>query len=71
LRLRRDTCHVAFGHGIHFCLGAALARLEGQIALGTLVQRFPTLRLETTPEALPRMESVVFRSVESLPVSIP
>ena len=68
---RRDVRHVAFGHGIHFCLGAALARLEGQIALGRLVRRFPTLRLETAPAALPRMQGIVFRGVESLPVSIP
>ncbi len=68
---RRDVRHVAFGHGIHFCLGAALARLEGQIALGTLFRRFPALRLETPPERLPRMEGIVFRGVESLPVSIP
>ena len=68
---RRDIRHVAFGHGIHFCLGAALARLEGQIALGTLVGRFPSLRLDTTSAALPRMQGIVFRGVEALPVSIP
>lgn len=54
----------------HFCLGVALARLEGQIALGTLFRRFPTLRLETMSEALPRMKGIVFRGVEALPVSI-
>jgi pimeloyl-[acyl-carrier protein] synthase len=42
---RNPTDHVAFGDGIHFCLGAALARLEGQIALGTLLRRFPNLQL--------------------------
>jgi cytochrome P450 len=42
---RNPTDHVAFGDGIHFCLGAALARLEGQITIGTLLQRFPNLRL--------------------------
>ena len=42
---RADGGHVAFGHGIHHCLGAPLARLEGRIALGTLLARFPQLRL--------------------------
>ena len=47
---RNPTDHVAFGDGIHFCLGAALARLEGQVAIGTLLQRFPDLRLLNEPE---------------------
>jgi cytochrome P450 len=48
---RNPTDHVAFGDGIHFCLGAALARLEGQITIGTLLQRFPNLRLvDAEPE---------------------
>jgi cytochrome P450 len=44
--------HLAFGHGIHFCLGAALARMEGQLALGALLHRFPELRLAVPAEDL-------------------
>jgi cytochrome P450 len=67
LDLRRpDNHHVAFGHGIHFCIGAPLARLEGQIALTTIVRRLTDLTLLTdTPEWL---DSLVFRGVRSLPV---
>jgi cytochrome P450 len=44
---RDQSAHLAFGGGLHFCLGAHLARLEAQIAIGTLVSRFPELALET------------------------
>lgn len=43
---RAEARHVGFGQGIHFCLGAALARLEGQIAINTVLRRFPDLRLQ-------------------------
>jgi cytochrome P450 len=43
---RRDVDHVSFGHGVHFCLGAALARLETQVAIGALLHRFPDWRGE-------------------------
>jgi hypothetical protein len=68
LDLRRaDNRHLAFGYGIHFCLGASLARLEGQIALPALLSRFPGLALRTdAPEWL---DSLVFRGVRSLPVA--
>lgn len=48
---RRDTRHLAFGLGDRFCLGAALARLEGQIAIGTLLRRLPRLELAAIPPA--------------------
>ena len=47
--------HVSFGGGIHHCLGASLVRLEGQVALGTLVQRFPRMELLSEPEFGDRM----------------
>lgn len=49
LQLGRDP-HVAFGHGIHYCVGARLARIEGEIAFGTLLRRFPELALAAEPE---------------------
>ena len=64
---RRNNAHLAFGHGIHYCLGAPLARLEGQIAINTLLQRMPTLRLDT--ETLTYQDNFVFRGLETFPVS--
>jgi pimeloyl-[acyl-carrier protein] synthase len=65
---RTENRHVAFGLGIHFCLGAPLARVEGQIALNTLVQRFPKLALATdTPEF---RQSLTLRGLKSLPVTL-
>ena len=49
VQLGRDP-HVAFGHGIHYCVGARLARIEGEIAFGTLLRRFPELVLAAEPE---------------------
>ena len=64
---RRDNRHIAFGFGIHFCLGAPLARLEGQIALGTLLRRIPKLALvSNVPEW---RESSTLRGLKSLPVT--
>lgn len=63
---RRENPHVAFGHGIHFCSGAPLARLEAQVALLGLVARFPDLQLAT--DALDWSDSFVVRGVRTLPV---
>jgi cytochrome P450 len=64
---RRHNPHLAFGHGIHYCLGAPLARLEGQIAINTLLQDMPKLTLAT--ETLTYQDNFVFRGLEALPVS--
>ena len=67
---RTDNPHLAFGHGIHHCLGAPLARLEGRIALGSLLTRFPRLRLAVPPEELTRRPSVLMHSLTALPVTL-
>lgn len=64
---REENNHLAFGAGIHHCLGAPLARLEGQIALGTLLQRLPNLRLAIKPDQLNYNHSKI-RSLVNLPV---
>ena len=64
---RKENRHIAFGFGIHFCLGAPLARIEGQIAIGALVRRMPGLTLVSdTPEW---RESSVLRGLKTLPVT--
>lgn len=65
---RPPVQHLAFGSGIHYCLGAPLARLEGQIALQTLLRRFPDLQL--AEDAPPHRNNFVFRSLQRLPVRI-
>jgi cytochrome P450 len=63
---RTDNRHIAFGWGIHFCLGAPLARVEGQIAINTLVRRLPKLALATDrPEY---RQSLTLRGLAALPV---
>jgi cytochrome P450 PksS len=66
---RKNNKHLAFGHGVHFCLGASLARLEGQIAISSLVQRMPNLRLNIAPDQLRWRGTFVLRGLEALPVS--
>ena len=62
--------HMAFGHGIHFCLGAPLARLEGQIAIGRLITRFPNLTLTTKPEDVRWRNSTLLRGPEHLRIRV-
>ncbi|MGH4010523.1 MAG: cytochrome P450 [Pseudonocardiaceae bacterium] len=65
-----DNPHLAFGHGIHHCLGEPLARLEGRIALGTLLARFPRLRLAMPAEHLAWRPGVLMNGLASLPVAM-
>jgi len=67
---REPNKHLALGQGVHFCLGAPLARLEGQIAMTTLFRRFPNLRLAVSPESLRWRKSLIIRGLEQLPVAI-
>jgi cytochrome P450 len=67
---RPDKRHIAFGQGIHFCIGAPLARLEGQIAFTTMLSRFPEMRLAVEPGELRwgHGDGLVLRGLSQLPV---
>ncbi|MFF9401154.1 MULTISPECIES: cytochrome P450 [unclassified Streptomyces] len=65
---RRDNQHLGYGHGIHYCLGAPLARLEGQAALATLLRRLPDLRLAVEPADLRWRGGLIMRGLRTLPV---
>jgi cytochrome P450 len=65
---REENHHLAFGLGIHFCLGAPLARVEGQIAIGEMVRRFPDMRLKL--ERPPYKEQITLRGLAALPVAL-
>ncbi|MBF6212826.1 cytochrome P450 [Nocardia puris] len=67
---RGASGHLAFGHGIHYCLGAGLARLESRVALTGLLARYPDLRLAVDPEDIAWRESILFRGVRDLPVEL-
>jgi cytochrome P450 len=65
---RRDNRHLSFGHGAHYCLGAPLARLEGEIVIRELVRRFPAMELEL--DGPPRRAGFVLRGRTRLPVTL-
>lgn len=66
---RKATGHLAFGHGIHQCLGQQLARVEMRVALPALFTRFPTLRLAVPPEEVPLRTDMNIYGVHRLPVT--
>ena len=66
---REPNKHLSFGQGIHFCVGAPLARLEAQIAINTLLRRMPDLQLNVTTDSLRWRPSIFLRGLEMLPVS--
>jgi cytochrome P450 len=67
---RPQSANLAFGHGIHHCLGAPLARMEGEIVLSRLFTRFPELRLAVPADELRWRYSLMMRGLEELPVRL-
>jgi cytochrome P450 len=69
-RTERGEGHLGFGHGAHYCLGAALARQEGEVALRALFTRFPSLELAVPPEELVWQPVPGSRRLAALPVRL-
>jgi cytochrome P450 len=67
---RLDKSHLAFGHGVHFCLGAPLARLEAEVALPALFERFPDMTLAVPPAELEHIDSFISNGHRALPVML-
>jgi cytochrome P450 PksS len=65
---REPNRHLTFGLGAHFCVGAALARMEGQIAISTLLRRTSELHLAVPPEALRWRRGLVLKGMKGMPV---
>jgi cytochrome P450 len=71
LRVDRDAGgHAAFGHGLHHCLGAQLARIEGQEAIGALLRAYPDIALAADPADLIYRQSTLVRGLRTLPVTL-
>jgi cytochrome P450 PksS len=66
---RTENKHLSFGVGIHYCLGAPLARMESEIAIATLLRRMPALRLANPPESIRWRQSLILRGLEELPLA--
>ena len=66
---RERNSHLAFGHGIHHCLGAQLARMELQVALAALLRRFPGLRLAIPDGELPWKQGIITNALGTLPLT--
>ncbi|RBQ14086.1 cytochrome P450 [Spongiactinospora rosea] len=67
---RADNAHLSFGHGVHYCVGASLARLEGRIAIGGLIRAFPEMALAVRPEEVEWKSSLTVRGPVRLPVRL-
>jgi len=65
---REGNAHIAFGHGVHHCVGAPLARMELQVAIGTLLRRFPALELAIPADQVPFKKGRLVRGPKELPV---
>jgi cytochrome P450 PksS len=68
--MREPNKHLAFGLGAHYCTGAPLARLEGQIAINALLQAIPKFKLDNARHALRWRPGLVTRGLESLPIMV-
>jgi cytochrome P450 len=66
---RTDNPHLGYGHGIHYCLGAPLARMEARTALAALLTRLPDLRLAADPAELRWRGGLIMRGLRTLPVA--
>ena len=67
---RSPNRHVAFGLGVHYCLGSPLARMEGKLAINALLRRFPEIELRTPRNRLRWRRSTLIRGLRALPLRL-